>query len=239
MTTALINLVYGNPKSQDELRDLQVFPLLFLLLRRALDTLAKLERMALSILNLLVNAVDTNKATQDYLLKTFTPYEILLKVLQQPHSLRAAGFGALLLSHLVWSNSEAQATFSTRDAAKRLVHLSDFNELINEGDAEASVESLMEVAFYSLLALINLSLNNAGCQQMVGKLGGVEVLLKQLKSPTFEPKKTACLCLSNMIRNNQGNGQMVVASGGVSVLVELINDEEDDDLSNKAYQVNC
>lgn len=63
------------------------------------------------------------------------------------------------------------------------------------------------------------------------------MLIKQLKSPSFDPKKTACLCLSNLLRNNQVNAQLVVKAGGVPVLCELINDEEDDDLSNKAYQV--
>ena len=91
-------------------------------------------------------------------------YEILLKVVSQAKSLRLAGFGALLISHLSWSNKETQAIFSTRDCVKRLIQLSDFNELINEGEAEATVESLMEIAFYSLLALINLSLENSACQ---------------------------------------------------------------------------
>ena len=109
--------------------------------------------------------------------------------------------------------------------------------MINEGDAEASVDSLMEISFYSLLALINLSQENPTCQELVGKLGGLEVIIKQLKSPSFDPKKTACLCLANLLRNNLPNAQTVLANGGVMVLVELINDEEDDELSNKAYQV--
>lgn len=33
------------------------------------------------------------------------------------------------------------------------------------------------------------------------------------------------------------NQQTVVQLGGVQVLTELINDEEDDELSNKAYEV--
>ncbi len=91
--------------------------------------------------------------------------------------------------------------FSTRDLLKRLISLSDFNEMINEGDPEAPVDSLLEISFYSLLALINISLDNSTCQQLVGKMGGIEILLNQLKSSSFDPKKTACLCLSNLLKN--------------------------------------
>jgi hypothetical protein len=49
--------------------------------------------------------------------------------------------------------------------------------LINEGDPEAPVDSLLEISFYSLLALINLSLDNSTCQLLFGKMGGIEVLL--------------------------------------------------------------
>lgn len=47
--------------------------------------------------------------------------------------------------------------FSTREILKRLISLSDFNELVNEGEVDSTVESLQEISFYSLLALINVS----------------------------------------------------------------------------------
>ena len=75
-------------------------------------------------------------------------------------------------------------------------------------------------------------------QATCGELGLVEVLTRQLKSPSFDPKKTACLCLSNVIRGQEALIARAVKSGAVMVMVELISDEEDDDdLSNKAYQV--
>jgi hypothetical protein len=44
--------------------------------------------------------------------------------------------------------------------------------------------------------------------------------------------------MSNVIRNCQENISAAVKGGAVLVMVELISDEEDDDdLSNKAYQV--
>ena len=48
----------------------------------------------------------------------------------------------------------------TPDFGARLIELADFNELINLGEADATVESLMEISFYALLALINLTQGN-------------------------------------------------------------------------------
>lgn len=82
---------------------------------------------------------------------------------------------------------------------KRLISLGDFNELINEGEADMTVDSLQEISFYAMLALVNLVQDNQTAQGFVGKLGGIEVLLKLLKSPSYDPKKTVCLCLSNLV----------------------------------------
>lgn len=134
-------------------------------------------------------------------MKNFKPYD-LLKQLLHSQSLRIAGLSALLLSHLTWTNVDGQALFSTREVLKRLVFLMDFNQLINESEAESSIENLMEVSFYTLLAVINLSHENLICQQLVNKMGGLQVIVKLLKSPSFDAKKTACLCLNNLINSN-------------------------------------
>jgi hypothetical protein len=39
----------------------------------------------------------------------------------------------------------------------------------------------------------------------MNKLGGIETILKQIKSPTYEPKKSACFCLGNIVQNNPQN----------------------------------
>ncbi|CDW82063.1 UNKNOWN [Stylonychia lemnae] len=238
---AIINIVYGNKQTQDLLRsELQIFNPLINFLTKSVENLGQSpiynQDSIYNILNLLVNAIDTNKTTQEYLIKTFKCYDIMKALLTQNSSLRINGLSALLLSHLVWTNVDGQAIFSTREILKRLIFLMDFNQLINEGEAEAPIESLMEVSFYALLSLINLSHENLICQQLVNKMGGLSVILKQLKSPSFDPKKTACFCLGNLIQNNQENVNELLKLDGVSVLVNLINDEEDDDLSNKSYQ---
>lgn len=41
--------------------------------------------------------------------------------------------------------------------------LTDFNQLITESDPDASIESLQEISFFALLALINLTQDNSEC----------------------------------------------------------------------------
>ena len=61
-------------------------------------------------------------------------------------------------------------------------------------------------------------------------------MLKQLRSGSFDPKKTTCYCLSNVVYNNEINMQECIQMNGVSALVDLINDEDDDILSEKAFE---
>lgn len=56
-----------------------------------------------------------------------------------------------------------------------------------------------------------------------------------MKSSSYDAKKTLCFCLSNLLMGNEENAQTLVQNGGINALVNLINDEEDDELSNKAY----
>eukprot|EP00347_Sterkiella_histriomuscorum_P022045 403331879 len=238
---AVVNIIQGNKNAQDILRtDVQVFNPVVNFLNKAVENLNKNavynEQTICNLLNILINAIDTNKQTQEYLLKTFKTYDLIKALITQTQSLKVCGLTSLLLSHLVWTNVDGQALFSTREILKRVIFLMDFNQLINEGEAEQSVDSLMEVSFYSLLCVINLTHENLICQQLVNKLGGISVILRQLKSPSFDPKKTACFCLGNLIQKNEENINELLKIGGVSVLVNLINDEEDDDLSNKSYQ---
>lgn len=60
-------------------------------------------------------------------MKNFKAYDLLKNLLCQEKSLRVAGLGSLLLSHLTWTNIDSQAVFSTREILKRLVFLIDFN----------------------------------------------------------------------------------------------------------------
>ncbi len=91
-------------------------------------------------------------------MKNFKSEPVIKALLSLP--LNLCGITSLLLSHLCWTSLDGQALFSSREIVKRLVSLMDFNELVNEGEAESSLESLMEISFYALLALINMTHDN-------------------------------------------------------------------------------
>ena len=65
------------------------------------------------------------------------------------------------------------------------------------------------------------------------------MIVKLLKNGVYDPKKTACICLSMLIEapNNEVNINILAKANGVNLLCELINDEDDDELSETAY--NC
>jgi len=62
------------------------------------------------------------------------------------------------------------------------------------------------------------------------------MLVRLLRSGVYEPKKTACFCLGNLLRDHMQNRNKAIHDGAVTLLTELINDEEDDELSKKAYE---
>ena len=75
--------------------------------------------------------------------------------------MKLAGSGCLLMSHLCGKNKSAQTTFMDDDFIKRVIKLLDYNGLVVEADIDTPVESLQEISFYALLALINFTLDNA------------------------------------------------------------------------------
>ena len=114
LTVAIINLIFGLPIIQDQLRDLQIFPVILAYLQKYIESpggsnSAFNQGTVISLLNLLVNSVDTNKGNQDYFLafKPIKVYDLLVRLLHL-EPLRLSGFTALLISHLSWDNPEAQ-----------------------------------------------------------------------------------------------------------------------------------
>ena len=77
---------------------------------------------------------------------------------------------------------------------------------------------------------------NVEAQDMLAKLGIVPLLLSQLKSGSFDPKKTACFCLQSVITQKDLNVQECVTLDGTAILCELVSDEQDDELSERAFE---
>ena len=115
------------------------------------------ESVVRNILDLLADAIDTNKANQEFILNNFKIYETIDMVVNQNEYLELAGKGCLVLSHLLWTSPKGQKLFTTSQIIERLIFLIDFNQLINESDPDASIESLQEISFFALLAVINLT----------------------------------------------------------------------------------
>ena len=64
------------------------------------------------------------------------------------------------MSQLTNGNPIAQVTFQKDDFARTLVYLLDYNELVNESDPDTPVETLQEISFYALLAIISVAREN-------------------------------------------------------------------------------
>ena len=65
------------------------------------------------------------------------------------------------MANLCSKNKPAQTTFEVDEFMKNVIFLLDFNGLYVEADPDTPVESLQEISFYALLAIINFCLDNA------------------------------------------------------------------------------
>ena len=118
------------------------------------------ESVVHSAITLLSTCIDQNRETQDWILTNVKIYEIAEAYVKQRTSLKLAGSGCLLVANLCGRNKGAQKTFMVDELIKNVIYLLDFNGLYVEADLDTPVESLQEISFYALLALINFSLDN-------------------------------------------------------------------------------
>jgi hypothetical protein len=112
----------GSPDCQDSLRKMKIFTPLMTFLPAAASALEDrngaastlfTESVVRNILDLLANAIDANKANQDFILSNFKIYEIIDMVINQNEYLELAGKGCLVLSHLLWTSPKGQKLFTT------------------------------------------------------------------------------------------------------------------------------
>ena len=99
-----------------------------------------------------------------------------------------------------------------------------------------------EVRLYALMALINLSYHNILVQNSVNSLRledqrtAFEVILQTVSSDLFDVRKAAVFCLDNLVTSHRENSKLLANAGGVLSLVALLNDDEDDEVSKKAFR---
>ena len=160
---------------------------------------------------------------------TFPP-DILQEIVDQNEYLDLAGQACLLLS----MQDDGQQYLSEA-LVERLLFLADFNKLITESDPEASVESLQQISLFAFLALIKLTGTREGCE-LASALDAMQTIIKQIKNGVYEPKQTALACLANLLAPDlPENHVALVKANGVMLLCELISDEDDDEISDRAY----
>jgi len=94
---------------------------------------------------------------------------------------------------------------------------------------------LQSVCLYSLMALNNLIYGNPAAQELIADLNGVESVLACLGDCSHDIRKSAAFCTGNLVKNCRRNALLVSASSGVVALMNLLNDEDDDELSKKAF----
>lgn len=177
----------GSAVCQDSLRKMKVFNSIMGFLPSALSALENqtdenptlyTESVIRNILDLISNAIDANKQNQEFILANFKIYDIINMVINQNEYLHLAGKGCLVLSHLLWTNPKSQQMFATNEIVERLIFLVDFNQLINESDPDASIESLQEISFFALLAVINHTKDNKAVASMFGEFNALMTIIK-------------------------------------------------------------
>ena len=100
-----------------------------------------------------------------------------------------------------------------------------------------------EIRLYALMALINLSYHNIIVQKNAvnalrfeDQRTAVAVILEVVSSPPSTLEKPPFSVLDNLVTSHRQNAKLLADAGGVLNLVALLNDDEDDEISKKAFQ---
>ena len=111
--------------------------------------------------------------------------------------------------------------------------------------ATPSNQYRQQMAFYGLMALVNLSYRNRRVQDLAGRSDGIKKVMSPLMmeyrkadDPSgflYEVRKTCTFCLGNLVKDNTANAELLTDAGGVGYLIDALNDEEDDELTKKAF----
>jgi len=111
---AASKMIFGNSKLQDQGKDILVHLARYIQkgLENKFTHRVYSEDTISSILNLIVNIIDTNQTNQISFIKSIDVPTFVKVILYQKLSFKISGLGCLLLSHLVWNNVIAQEVFT-------------------------------------------------------------------------------------------------------------------------------
>jgi len=227
----LSNMCFHNPSNQEALLKQGIIKQLLTILLSKKDKVWYLTTQIIQeMFFILVNTTDTNTQVQEYLLNVVR--EDLISAIDMyllSDNYLISGHVALWISHIAFNCKPAQELLANDVYVQRLLKLCDYKGLsLNE-------ELSQQITFFSLLAIINLTFSNPSAQQIIYEKGGIKLLCSLLSERIFEPKKTVCFALSNIIRGNPITQKELLSFDGLKLLLDLVSDEEDDELSKKAF----
>ena len=157
------NLCFGNKHCQKLLMTNNILATALGYLENRVNYALEDEHIA-HLLNILVNATDTNIHVQEYLSNNNLPFgekDIgmrgslldLVKNLLEDSNPKLLATTALWVSHIVFNFKTGQKLIGTEKTITRFLHLAEYSSMRHFYNAEVA----MEISFYALLALINLS----------------------------------------------------------------------------------
>ena len=150
----------------------------------------------------------------------------------------------LQLVSLIYSGSNFHHVIeSSCDVSHREATL-DKHSRVNGGifSVDEHLAGQDEVRLYALMALINLSYHNIIVQNIVNDVRlpngctTFDVILILVTNDLFDVRKAAVFCLDNLVSAHRNNCQLLADAGGVLSLVALLNDDDEDEISKKAFK---
>jgi hypothetical protein len=135
----------------------------------------------------------------------------------------------------------------TSSASQEKGAVEDSNTLLRNGaggifSVDEQFAGRDEVRLYALMALINLCYHNLIVQNIVNGLRlkdgrtTFDVILSIVSSELFDVRKAAVFCLDNLVTSHRENSRLLAEAGGVLSLVALLNDDDEDEISKKAFR---
>ena len=155
----------------------------------------------------------------------------------------------LQLVSLIYSGSNFHRVMescdvSHQEATRNFDEALDNHSRVNGGifSVDEHLAGQDEVRLYALMALINLSYHNIIVQNIVNDVRlpngctTFDVILILVTNDLFDVRKAAVFCLDNLVSAHRNNCQLLADAGGVLSLVALLNDDDEDEISKKAFK---
>ncbi len=236
LSTALGNLLFHCQPAQKQFQEARGHAVIARAMSWALGRGAAQEQrpeagpVIAASLSLLSNAIDgAPAATTEALLESTRvadSLKLLLRPAEQPaHGLGVLASACLLLSHICHGSPKNQAHFSSRAIVTVLVNC------IRPPNSHPLIR------MPALIALVNLCFRNPAAKDAVSECrGAIEAVLELLDpSLPYHVSATAARCIEYLVKGHARNAAAMLRANGLERLVARVNDEDEDELSKRAF----